>query len=84
MVGNPVQNGRHLDGHAVVGELALEDGRAVGFGEDRFLQRTSDLSPVDVEGRDQLDVTNPIPADIGVHQSGHLAWFPVPIVVQAL
>ena len=84
MVGNPVQNGRHLDGHAVIGKLALEDGRAVGFGEDRFLQRASDLPSVDVEGRDQLDVTDAVFAHMGVHQSGYLTCFPVLVILQAL
>ena len=49
--------------------LAMVDNRPL-FGEDGLGNVLADLLAVDVEGGNQLDITDVIPAELHVHQAG--------------
>lgn len=61
-----------LDGHARVRHVRDLDG-VVLAGADGVREVEADLLRVDVEGGDELDVTDVVLAELDVHQTGHLA-----------
>ena len=79
-----VEDGTHLDGDAGGREIVLEDHCAIGFGEDGFLKRPADLSLVDVERGDHLQISRPPASDIGVHEARQSLGVPIPVVSDAL
>jgi hypothetical protein len=60
-----------LDRHAARWHVGEPD-RVVRLGEDRVRDVLADLVGVDVEGRDDLDVTDVVAAELDMHQPGHL------------
>ena len=79
-----VEGGRTLDLHAELADLGELD-RVVGPGGDRLAEVEPDLGRVDVEGGDELDVADVVPAEADVHQAGHVvAGVGVAVVLDAL
>src|SRR5688572_15716659 len=74
----------HLHGDARARELALEHRRVVRLREDRLFDGTADLAAIDVERGDDLEVLNPISADLGVHHTRGLRRVVMLVVLDAL
>ena len=69
MGGHAIELRAGLDDHVGDRQRALENSRAIGLGEDRFLERMADLAPINVEGRDEFDIGTGIAADGGAHDT---------------
>ena len=73
-----------LHGNALVGHVGKLD-RVVRLGEDRLGQIEADLALVDVEGRNDLDVADPVLAHDRVHDAGSLVLRPdIPVLLKSL
>ena len=72
-----------LHGNARVGHVGKLD-RVVRLGEDRLGQIEADLALVDVEGRNDLDVADPVLAHDRVHDAGSLVLRPdIPVLLKS-
>ena len=79
-----VERGRALHEDAELRDVGEADG-VVGAGEDGLPDVEADLFGVDVEGRDELDVTDVVAAQHDVHEAGDgLAGLGVSVVLDAL
>ena len=79
-----VENAAHPNRHARLTEIRAEDFRAVGGHEDRLGDILADLSRIDVERGDHLDVLGPIAADLPVHQPDGVFGRLPPVILEPL
>ena len=81
---HPVEHRTGLNDDIRHRQGALKDAGAVWLGEDRLLQRVTDLAPVYVKRRDKLDVATAIAADGLAHDAVERRAVAVAIVFHAL
>ncbi len=69
MRGITIEDAAHLYDRTSGRDVAAEYFRAIGWREDRLINIKADLAPVDIKGRDDLDVTGPVRTDEAVHKA---------------
>ena len=73
-----------MNGNSGFGEVGTENGRTVWIGKNGLVHINTDFAPVDIEGRNDLDIARFVPANLPMHEANGILRELFPIAMDTL